>query len=89
MVMNELCNRLLYPKWLCLHRKKVYCSFMNYSKIEINIQIYDFDENNWDGSKKILIGARKQDFGSILLNREFFVIGGVKADYTCLSSVSL
>lgn len=80
--MDELCNRVLYPKSVSgSNRKTIFCTFLSGLADEINIQTYDFDTNNWYGLMTVSL-APKRYVSSILLNRELFVMGGTANDYS-------
>lgn len=88
--MNEFHKRLLSPEAICLQRyspKDVLCVASN--KSNINIQKYDLIENKWNEFKSISLDAPRKDFGSIVLNGQFYVIGGLGPNETATNKVSV
>lgn len=90
--MNEFHKRLLRdPEAICLQRyvpKDVFRATSNTSKDVINIQKYDFIENKWNEFRSISLDATHERFGSILLNGQFYVIGGHGPNDTTIKNVS-
>lgn len=94
-VTSEYRRRLLKPEMICLHRytpMDIYGSFGHTSSEGINICKYDFAKNDWNEIKSISFGTKREGFGSIFVNGELFIMGGISAynihGYTYFASVS-
>lgn len=80
MVLNKCDKRLLTLRVISLNRytpKDVYCSSLNTTADGIKIHKYDFAANDWNEFKRISFCSQRQNFGSIVVNGELFVLGGL------------